>query len=64
MSLQTYYDEEEENSKHMTINLERLELALNFALLVDSMLKIVALGFMTEKGTFTSELWRFVDFVY
>ena len=63
MSLQTYY-REEDSSEHMIMILDRLELALNIALLVDSMLKIVALGFMTEKGTFTSELWRFVDFVY
>ncbi|CAD8081174.1 unnamed protein product [Paramecium primaurelia] len=65
MCYYTYYDDyhNHENHKYQVIS-DNIELIINIILLIDSILKIISLGFTQEKGAFTSEFWRLIDFIY
>ncbi|CAD8124288.1 unnamed protein product [Paramecium sonneborni] len=65
MCIYTYFDYENkiEQDKIQQIS-NYVELTINSLLLIDSTLKIISLGFMRDKGAFTSEFWRVIDFVY
>ncbi|CAK57129.1 unnamed protein product (macronuclear) [Paramecium tetraurelia] len=65
MCVHTYFDYENKISKDLIVQISNyVELTTNILLLIDSILKIISLGFMKDKGSFTSEFWRFIDFVY
>ncbi|CAK87628.1 unnamed protein product (macronuclear) [Paramecium tetraurelia] len=65
MCFYTYYDDDHEHGNHQyQVISEDIESAVNVILLIDSILKIISLGFTQEKGAFTSEFWRLIDFIY
>jgi uncharacterized MAPEG superfamily protein len=47
-----------------SIIISTLELLMNIVVFIDCIVKIIAFGFALDKGAFTSELWRTIDFVY
>ncbi|CAD8206266.1 unnamed protein product [Paramecium pentaurelia] len=65
MCVYTYFDYENKIQKNLVVQISNyVELATNILLLIDSTLKIISFGFMKDKGSFTSEFWRLIDFVY
>ncbi|CAD8084110.1 unnamed protein product [Paramecium sonneborni] len=63
MCFYTYYDDDHQNNEYQIIS-DNIELIINVILLIDSIFKIISLGFTQDQGAFTNEFWRLIDFLY